>query len=235
MRIVRAAGTYAESRYRLGLHRWRRRSIRALVPSLLPLNLAVLTLAVFRGGEAIWFMAGGLVGATTAGFLIVWGRPDDSVLNWGRGAEAERMTEAALRPLLDEGWRVRHDLQFHRGNIDHLLTGPAGTFLLETKAPRGRVSIEHDVLVARPFDDPEGARRWTRLRSQLDRQLTELEHGRVPGIRKVRLVQPVVVIWGDFEQGVTESGGIVYVHGDQLVSWLRARLAPALEPFTALS
>jgi hypothetical protein len=43
------------------------------------------------------------------------------------------------------------------------------------------------------------------------------------------------VIWGDFEQGATESGGIVYVHGDQLVSWLRARLAPALEPFTKLS
>ena len=71
--------------------------------------------------------------------------------------------------------------------------------------------------------------------AQVDRQLIELKQGRVPGVRKVRRVQPVVVIWGDFEQRIHRSGDIVYVHGDELVAWLRSRLAPALEPFVALS
>jgi nuclease-like protein len=195
----------------------------------------VLAIALYTGGEAIWFMAGGVVGATAAGLLIAWDLPEDAVLNWGRGAEAERMTKTALTPLLGEGWRAKHDLTLRRGNIDHLLTGPAGTFLLETKFPRGRVSIEDGVLVTRPLDDPQGARRWMRVRSQVERQVIELKHGRVPGVRKVRRVQPVVVIWGDFEQRVQRSGDIVYVHGDELVNWLRSRLAPPLQPSAALS
>jgi Nuclease-related domain len=232
--LVRTAGTYAEARYQRGLRRWRRRSVRRLLPGFLVLDLAVLTLGFLTGGGAMWFMAGGVVGATTMGLLVVWDRPEDSVLNWGRGAEGERLTGTALKPLLEEGWRVKHDIQLRRENIDHLLTGPAGTFLLETKWPRGRVSIEAGLLVTRPLDDPEGARR-TNLHRQIDRQLTALRHGCVPGVRKVKSVQPIVVIWSDFEQRVHESGGIVYLHGDELVPWLRSRLAPALEPFAALS
>jgi hypothetical protein len=183
----------------------------------------------------MWFLAGAVVGGTVTGLLIVWDRPEDSVPNWRRGAEAERATEAAVAPLLVEGWRAKHDLQLRRGNIDHLLTGPAGTFLLETKCPRGRVSVEHGMLVSRPLDDPENARRSKSLRQQLAFQLNELRQGRVPGVRKVEGVQPVVVIWGEFEQRRRESDGVVYVHGDELTSWLRSRQAPVIESFAELS
>lgn len=226
-RLVSAAGEYADSRYRRGLRRWRRRSIRALAPGLVTLNLVSLALAFLRGGAGIWFLAGAVVGGTVTGLLIVWDRPEDSVLNWGRGAEAERATEAAVAPLLEEGWRAKHDLQLRRGNIDHLLAGPAGTFLLETKYLRGRVSIENGVLVSRPLDDPENVRRWKSLPRQIDFHLDELREGRVPGVRKVERVQPVVVIWGEFGQRRHESNGVVYVHGDELRSWLRSRQVPA--------
>jgi hypothetical protein len=33
-------------------------------------------------------------------------------------------------------------------------------------------------------------------------------------------VQPVVVIWGDFEQGVCEEHGVVYAHGSELLGWI---------------
>jgi hypothetical protein len=35
-------------------------------------------------------------------------------------------------------------------------------------------------------------------------------------------VQPVVVVWGDFEAGFVDADGVVYVHGDHLVDWLRS-------------
>ena len=216
------AGTYAENRYQRGLKRWRQRSLRWLLPRLLLLDAAIVVLAAYVGGETVWFMAGGVVGATAMGILLVWDLPEEAVLNWGRGAKAERLTEAALEPLMTEGWRAKHELKLKWGNIDHLVTGPAGTFLLETKAPRGQVRVENGEPLSRPYDDPEPPRRWTGLQRQLEYQLREIRFGRVPGVRPVRNVQPVVVIWGDFEQTLHEGGGIVYVHGKELTNWLRS-------------
>ena len=36
-------------------------------------------------------------------------------------------------------------------------------------------------------------------------------------------VAPVMVIWADFPQRVVDENQCVYVHGDELVSWLRGR------------
>jgi Nuclease-related domain len=47
--------------------------------------------------------------------------------NWRVGAEGERATERALRPLERSGWRVFHDVQERYGNYDHIVVGRAGT------------------------------------------------------------------------------------------------------------
>ncbi|HUB36190.1 MAG TPA: nuclease-related domain-containing protein, partial [Solirubrobacteraceae bacterium] len=59
--------------------------------------------------------------------------------NWGLGAEGERRTERALRPLVRSGWSIVHDVEARYGNYDHIAVGPAGVFLLETKNLRGIV------------------------------------------------------------------------------------------------
>jgi hypothetical protein len=39
-------------------------------------------------------------------------------------------------------------------------------------------------------------------------------------------VTPVVVLWADFPARRVEHDGVVYVHGDELVGWLRSLLRP---------
>jgi len=52
-----------------------------------------------------------------------------------RGADAEAAVGAVLDALISEGYYVLHDLEHVvPGNVDHLISGPTGTFLVETKS-----------------------------------------------------------------------------------------------------
>jgi hypothetical protein len=65
---------------------------------------------------------------------------------WRRGARGERRTARALRPLLRAGWTVLHDVAIphSRANADHVLIGPPGVFLVDTKAWHGRITLGPD-------------------------------------------------------------------------------------------
>lgn len=61
----------------------------------------------------------------------------DSTLNWVRGAQAERAVGETLNELRANGWVVMHDIaQAGEGNIDHIVSGPTGVYLVETKERR---------------------------------------------------------------------------------------------------
>ncbi|HVW48557.1 MAG TPA: nuclease-related domain-containing protein [Solirubrobacterales bacterium] len=60
---------------------------------------------------------------------------------WARGAAGERKVGATLEGL-GPGWHVLHDIYLGRGNIDHIVVGPGGTFAVETKSHRGRISLD---------------------------------------------------------------------------------------------
>ena len=61
----------------------------------------------------------------------------DEAVRWIRGARAEEAVGATLNELRREGWVVMHDLERPgEGNIDHLVSGPSGVFMIETKACR---------------------------------------------------------------------------------------------------
>lgn len=65
------------------------------------------------------------------------------IARWKRGAEGERQTGKALRPLEKKGWHVRHDLADRgRGNLDHVVVGMGGVFLLYSKNVAGSVIVE---------------------------------------------------------------------------------------------
>ncbi|HTE72717.1 MAG TPA: nuclease-related domain-containing protein [Actinomycetes bacterium] len=142
---------------------------------------------------------------------------------WQDGAEGERMTEKALRPLEREGWLVEHDLAGLYGNVDHLVVSEAGVFVLDSKRWFGEVTVEGGTPTITPRDNPDAA--WSptglarRMRGLGFRQKDAIE--RLTGVRT--WVQSVVVIWAPFEQQVVESDRVVYIHGDCLSGWLRAR------------
>jgi hypothetical protein len=65
---------------------------------------------------------------------------------WRRGARGERATARRLRGLQRAGWTVFHDvaLQGSRANLDHLLIGPGGVFVIDSKYYRGRIRVGRD-------------------------------------------------------------------------------------------
>ena len=62
------------------------------------------------------------------------------------GAKAEQAVAEALQELPDD-YHVFHDLEFPGFNIDHVVLGPNGIFLVETKSQKGNITQEHDVLL----------------------------------------------------------------------------------------
>jgi hypothetical protein len=69
---------------------------------------------------------------------VAWrGRPRPDPQRWIRGAAGEAAT-AALLGLLGRRWVVRHDLGVpgSRANVDHVVIGPTGVWVIDSKAYR---------------------------------------------------------------------------------------------------
>ena len=79
----------------------------------------------------------------------------DAIRHWLMGANGERYVGQVLdREMTSRGYRVYHDIQIRKGrrqmNIDHLLVGPNGVFLIEDKTwskpcPTNRTHNEMEV------------------------------------------------------------------------------------------
>jgi hypothetical protein len=165
--------------------------------------------------------AGALMTSAVALFIFVRDDPPQYVAKWGRGAEGERRTERTLRPLERKGWTVEHDIQSEgRANLDHVLKGPLGVVLLETKNLAGTITFEEGVLVARQFDDPDEVYRYVSLAPRLRGQAKELSSRLLAETGRRTWVTAVAVIWGHFPAGRIEHEKVVYIRGDQLRDWL---------------
>jgi len=218
----RRAGTYARDRYRAGLRSYRR-YVRPYVIGLVVSSVLLLFLARVVWNLNLWalmvvLLAGGLL-AIAVGLRD---EPPEFVDRWRRGADGERKTEKALRQLVAEGWKVRHDQEFAGlGNVDHLLLSPSRVaYVIETKTLNGRISVEHGTLTQRFADDSRPHRcdeLAGRMRAQVERVAHEweLRTGSAPPIRSV------VAIWGAFAEGQVEENRVVYVAGRELVETLR--------------
>src|SRR4029077_12190747 len=60
---------------------------------------------------------------------------------WAYGAQGERALGGLLNRLRDDGMSVLHDRRIpsSRANIDHIVVGPAGVFVVDAKNYKGRV------------------------------------------------------------------------------------------------
>lgn len=68
--------------------------------------------------------------------------------SWEQGAEGERATAEVLGRLSPD-WVVLHDLRWpgrRFANIDHLVIGPGGVFVVDSKKWTGRLSVDGGVL-----------------------------------------------------------------------------------------
>jgi hypothetical protein len=88
-------------------------------------------------------LALGALATVAAGWRFRF-RPSPDASAWRRGAAGERRTARLLDPLQQEGWEVLHDLALpgSRANLDHLVIGPAGVFVIDSKQYRGRLQLD---------------------------------------------------------------------------------------------
>ncbi|MEU4575988.1 nuclease-related domain-containing protein [Nonomuraea sp. NPDC023979] len=131
-----SAGTSAKRRYR---------SLRAAGRARRWLTrLAIAVVAAVAVGW-LWTEWAGLIAAGLAvlGDLVRHRRAHSPAAAWRKGAAGERATARRLRALELAGYIVLHDraLPHSRANVDHLVIGPAGVFVIDSKKWHRRTTI----------------------------------------------------------------------------------------------
>ena len=178
---------------------------------------------------SLWqFFAGCTTGMLMTMYMCLIDSPPEWIDRKRRGRDGERRTERRLRPLERRGWRVVHDIDKGRGNIDHVVVGPPGAYLLETKHLTGEASVAAGVLTIKRGDDERDLWASDTVGSAVKSSAVALRNELVSAAG-IHFVQGVVVLWCDFPQEYVESESVVYLHGDRVHDWLYnqpPRLAP---------
>jgi hypothetical protein len=152
----------------------------------------------------------GLAVAALVGWRLRF-RPSEQARTWQRGAAGERRTARRLHRLPRDGYAVFHDLAMpgSPANVDHLVIGPSGVFVIDSKQWTGQVRQGSDQLV------------WHnhyRLDRTLEAVRWEAETlGRLLGIPAA----PVLCVHGaEIQQAGLHAQGVAIVPADRLRSAL---------------
>lgn len=134
---------------------------------------------------------------------------------WQAGADGERRVGAQLKAL-PSGWRVLNDLLLRPGrsatNLDHVVVGPAGIYLVDTKNWSGRLTIHEGTL----WQHNGGHRSHRASMEQAARAAAEIES--VLGVP----VTPVIALAGSAGADLEPCrlNGVEVVSAGRLRRWL---------------
>ena len=132
----------------------------------------------------------------------------DIGIRWGKGGNAEVKVGRELEALRHEGFVVMHDLdQGVAGNVDHLVSGPTGAFMIETKFRR--------------YDSERDLARARRVAQALAREL------------QVSWVQPVIC-FATRRYGPRNVRGVTVLGVEELIAFIKAQRNPVVA-FEALA
>jgi hypothetical protein len=168
-------------------------------------------LAVGAAARVLAFVSGGLAGMALV-VLAMGGHV--STFMWSLGAEGERMTGKEIEKLNEKDWHCEHSIKHAHGDWDHVLVGPPGIFLVDSKRLYKTAVVASDALRSGRLAFSGSLFRggaWD-INKALEARLG----------RRAPFVMPVVAIWGDFPQEWVEEGEkpVVYVQGERIASWL---------------
>jgi hypothetical protein len=164
-------------------------------------------------------------------FTAKWGTDkidaiDRERMSWRKGAAGETVVAGVLETLPDD-FVVVHDVSKRFGNIDHIVVGPTGVYVVDTKNWKGRVSANGSGELLQNGKPCERPTIKITLRAVMDFQsklkaLVEKEHF-VRGL----LVFPMAYVEANF--GSTKQ--IHCLRDDQLVDYIQNQTFSArLEP-----
>jgi hypothetical protein len=180
--------------------------------------------AVTLGAAAVGVVLGSLltprlalvVGALAA-VAAGWGlrfQPSPDAVAWRRGAAGEQRTARLLAGLERHRWVVLHDLALpgSRANLDHLVIGPGGVFVVDSKQYRGRLQL-----------DPSGRLWHSRYSLGPTLHAVDFEADRAAQIlADPQVVVPIVAVHGaKVPWGKVVTNGVPVVAARRLPSMLR--------------
>ncbi|HEX4818143.1 MAG TPA: nuclease-related domain-containing protein [Nonomuraea sp.] len=210
-----AAGASAQATYRADLQAKRARRWAARV--------ALSLLA----GVVVWWLLGwqaAIIAAVVAAAadLVYRRRRHSSTTAWRKGAAGERATARRLRSLELAGFVVLHDraVPYSRANIDHLVIGPTGVFVVDSKKWDRRTTIR-----------PGGGTLWVG-RTPIDKIVRSVVfEARAAGeaLRRatgqpVDVVAVVAVHGGRLPRwGAINAGGTTILRASRLYGWITRR------------
>jgi hypothetical protein len=206
--------------------------------------------ALIAAGVAAWLIAArvapnlaaptGVTVAAGVGWLLRFRSSPDTVA-WRRGAVGERRTARLLAPLERHGWAVLHDLAIpgSAANIDHLVIGPGGVLVIDSKQYRGQLRIDRDGMIWRGRRLLVSALRMTLWEADQADEILGIADLQVPAIVAVHGAS---VPWGVLRaEGVTVVparrlpellGALPPVLGPERVAWLADRARLRFRPAT---
>jgi hypothetical protein len=220
---AKRAGVFARRKARTEQREYLRRGWRLLLSLYAGLALSVawpalLLQSPFLQGLAVGLALAGAAGAVAALVIIQTGTGPTMA-----GELAEQWTVDELRDLLQHGYRlVNHVVIDGRGDADHVLVGPAGVFVLETKWS------------ATPYRSDDTRLADTVARLERRAHNTWLQFKRLG----VETVTPVLVLWGPAARHLAEGTGAarsrhtVILAGRHLRRWMLGRPAGRLDAGT---
>ena len=185
--------------------------VRSNRPRILLAGLAIIVVGLWLTTVDRWVIAGW--GLVAVGVLSTLGRlflAPNHVRAWSIGATGEVHVGALLDGLEARGWFVLHDRRVPgaRENIDHLLIGPPGVVVVETKNYAGQLRVRGGELTI-------GGRRKTGFLDQVERQIDAVERA----LEIDHAAGVICVLRADFPWfSRTVARGIVIVPGRRLIA-----------------
>jgi hypothetical protein len=150
-------------------------------------------------------------------------RPSADTRAWRRGAVGERRTARLLVSMERRGWAVLHDLAIPgtAANIDHLVIGPGGVLVIDSKHYRGQLHLDRYGMV------------WHGrhlLVSSLRKVLWQADQAdEVLGIAEIQVAAIVAVHGASVPWGVVQADGVTIVPARRVPDLLQS-LPPILGP-----
>jgi hypothetical protein len=178
------------------------------VIALIVLSAIVLPLqqGQFMRGLVVGLLIGGL-GVGTVAFIAA--ASGSTAVTFG--AWAERWTSEELQPMRAHGYQLVNRARLGYGDLDHVLIGPGGVFVFETKWSAQAWNVEKDPTAARAL-------------SQLKRAADQLERWLQPRVEVTR----VLVLWSGAAAQLArarrhEISGTTVIAGKDVQRWLLNR------------
>jgi nuclease-like protein len=135
-----------------------------------------------------------------------------------RGIEGEQRVAELLAELEPNGYRAIHDLDIGRGNADHVLVGPAGVFVIETKDWGGRFYPVHGRLM---FNERAANEVVGQVRAAAVAVSRRLEHAGI----EARVLPLIVSTRASVHRSPLRIGAVTAVEADGLAAFVRRRPA----------